>query len=69
MRKCAVIQTAQMECDVQLSEGGLLQGQRCGTGEMSLGEVEEREDSESLGRATVAIGTGDLRGREEVLCG
>ncbi len=49
-----------------MREGGFLQGERGGTGEMALGEIEEGEGAEGF---VGAVAAGDFRGCEEVLRG
>jgi len=67
MRERAAVEGAEVEEDVQMRDGGFLQGERGGAGEMALGEIEEGEGAEEFGGGVV--GAGDFGGGEEVVGG
>ena len=53
VREGLAVEGAEMEEDVEMREGGLLQGERGGTSEMALGEIEEGEGAERFGGAVL----------------
>ena len=69
MGEGAAVEGAQAESDVELREGGLLQGEGGGAGEIFFGEVEEGEGAEGFGGGVGVGGAGDLGDGEEVLGG
>ena len=49
MREGLAVEGAEMEEDVEMREGGFLEGEGGGAGEMAVGEVEEGEGAEGFG--------------------
>jgi hypothetical protein len=68
VREPFVVESAKVQGDVESREGGFLQGERGGTCEVTLGEIEEGEDAERLAGSIVEVAR-DLRGGEEVVGG
>ncbi len=75
MREGFAVERAKVKDDVQMREGGFLEGERGGTGEMVVGEVEKIEDAERLDGAVVTRARDDgggekvVRGEVEVYLG